>query len=372
ELGVTDEAQVKLYAGLAIGLSPLTMALVSPIWGALADRFGRKVMVQRAMFGSAITFFATVFVGDVHMFLFLRALQGCFTGTIAAANTLVASSVPRERVGYAQGTLQVAVYLGILLGPTIGGVVADLWGYRMAFLVTSAILTLGGVMVFWVEEHFEPATRVRLAGGLVRDLRVILGTAPLLSVFVLRIFSRLGDRILGPILPLFVQQLLPTVSKVASVTGLIIGASALTSAVGAIFLGRASDRLGARPVLLWCALAAALFNAAQYFVADAIQLLILQMLTGFALGGTLTALTALLAKLSPEGRQGVVYGLDASAMSIANFFGPLIGASIAIGFGLEPCFLFAAAVYGLTAAAVAKFIPAVDSAPALLSQRSRD
>jgi MFS transporter, DHA1 family, multidrug resistance protein len=98
----------------------------------------------------------------------------------------------------------------------------------------------------------------------------------------------------------------------------------------------------------------------------------LQALTGFALGGTLTSLTAMLVKLSPEGRQGVVFGLDASATSIANFFGPLVGASIAIGFGLEPCFLFAAAVWMLTGIAVTRFIPALALPPVLIPQHSRD
>ena len=212
----------------------------------------------------------------------------------------------------------------------------------------------------------------RLAGGFRSDLRVILGTASLLSVFGLRVISRLGDRILTPILPLFVQQLLPTGSKVASVTGLIIGASALTSAIGAIVLGRTSDRIGARPVLLFCSFVAAGFYAIQYWVTDATQLLLLQALTGFALGGMLTSLSALLVKLSPEGRQGVVFGLDASAMSIANFLGPLLGASIAVGFGLEPCFLFAAAVFVLTGIAVAKFVPVLGSPPAPIPQRGRD
>ncbi len=357
ELGVTDKAQVKFFAGLAIALAPLTMALFAPIWGALADRLGRKVMVERAMFGGALIFFATAFVGDIYMFLFLRALQGCFTGTVAAANTLVASSAPRERAGYAQGTLQVSVYLGTLLGPTIGGVVGDLWGYRTAFLVTSALLLLGGVLVLWVEEHFVPITRERAMGGLPSDLRVILGMSSLVTVFGLRVISRLGDRILSPILPLFVQSLSPAGARVASTTGIILGASALMSAIGAIVLGRASDRLGARSVLFFCALASAGLYALQFFVTDTRQLLLGQSLVGFVLGGTLTSLSAMLAKLSPEGRQGAVYGLDASAMSIANFLGPLAGAGIAIVFGLPSGFLFAAAVLGLTGVLVARWLP---------------
>jgi DHA1 family multidrug resistance protein-like MFS transporter len=159
----------------------------------------------------------------------------------------------------------------------------------------------------------------------------------------------LGTRIMGPTLPLFVQTLAPGEARIASLVGLITGLGAATSAVGAVLLGRASDRFGYRTVLLTCALGMAVVYVPQFFVTTPVQLLILQAAAGAAMGGGLAAIGALLANLSPEGRQGAVYGLDWSVVSAASGLGPVIGTAVAIGLGLRAPFLFAAGVYGLAA-----------------------
>lgn len=358
ELGVTDLAQVELYSGLAMSVHAFTMAIFAPIWGSLADRYGRKIMVERATFGGAILFALMAFATDVPSLLFLRALQGCVTGTVAAAMTLVASNAPKERSGYALGTLQMAVYLGTLLGPLAGGLIADTWGYRAAFYVTSVALTIAGVLVLiFVEERFQPVAAHSSDGGLLHGLRLVLASPTLLSIFALRIALRVGDRSLNPILPIFVQSLLPVGSKAASATGMIMGAGAASSALGAVVLGRASDQVGYRHVLLLCSFGAAVFYMLQYNVVNTGQLLMLYSLAGFMLGGTITAITAMLAHQAPEGRHGAVYGIDSSAVSVANFLGPMIGASIAMFFGLRPSFLFVAAMFLLGGLAVARMVP---------------
>jgi DHA1 family multidrug resistance protein-like MFS transporter len=168
-------------------------------------------------------------------------------------------------------------------------------------------------------------------------------------VLGIELMMRLGSKIIGPLLPLFVQTLVPGEVRVASLVGLITGLGAATSAVGAVLLGRASDRLGYRKVLLACALGMALVYVPQFFVTTPAQLLILQAAGGVAMGGGLAAIGALLANLSPEGRQGVVYGLDWSVVSAANGLGPISGAAVAMGLGLRAPFLFAVGAYVLAA-----------------------
>lgn len=357
ELGVTDLAQVELYSGLAISVHALVMTFSAPFWGSLADRFGRKLMVERAMISGSILYFLTSFVQDVPSLLFLRALQGGFTGTVAAATTLVASSAPRQRLGYALGTLQTAVYLGSLVGPLVGGVVADQWGYRAAMQVTSGLWLLATLMVhFLVEERFQPVSAAR-EDGVWHGLRLVLTTPALLSVFAVRIILRLGDRTLMPIMPLFIQTLLEPTAKVASITGVVVGLSGAASAVGAVVLGRVSDRMGARIVLLASALGAAAFYVPHYFVTDVWQLATLQVLVGFCLGGTLTSVSTMLANLAPSGRQGAVYGVDASAASAGNALAPMIGAGIAMTLGIRPSFLLVATFFALAAIAVDRLRP---------------
>jgi len=245
-----------------------------------------------------------------------------------------------------------AVYSGSSAGPLIGGLVADYFGYRAAFLVTGMLLFLAGItVVIFVHEEFEPPRHE--AGSRKSDfwlgVRTVLHSRELLGVLGIELAMQLGAKIMGPVLPLFVQALVPGEARVASLTGLITGLGAATSAVGAVLLGQASDRFGHRTVLLSCTLGLAVAYVPQFFVTTPIQLLVLQAMAGAAMGGGLAAMGALLASLAPEGRQGAVYGLDSSAISTANGLGPMTGAAVAVGLGLRAPFLLAAGIYGVAA-----------------------
>lgn len=347
DLGITGLHQVEIWSGVLFATQAVTMTIFAPIWGSLADRYGRKLMVQRAMFGGAVVISLMGFVQNVWQLALLRAVQGMLTGTVAAATTLVASSAPRERSGYALGLLQMAVWTGASIGPMLGGLVADTWGYRAAFWVTGGLLFLAGLTVWrLVEERFVPPDREkdRSGSGLWDGVRLVAHHRALLSIFSIRILVRLGMRMLGPILPLFIQSLVPSSTRVASMTGLISGAGAAASAVGALTLGRASDRIGYRRVLLICTFLAASLYVPQFFVVNPWQLLVLQSLLGLVMSGVLASISALQANLAPEGHQGAVYGVDASVVSTANAVGPLLGASVAAALGLRVPFLLAAVV----------------------------
>jgi DHA1 family multidrug resistance protein-like MFS transporter len=388
ELGVTDPEQVAIWSGLLFTGQAVTMAIFAPIWGSLADRYGRKLMVERAMFGGAVLLGAMGLVRNVQQLAILQVLQGCVTGTVPAATTLVASSVPRRRAGYALGLLQMAIYSGASAGPLLGGFVADTFGYQAAFWVTAALLFASGLSVFFlVEEHFgssqqkqdspaggsgpsgstEPVLStaeglaevpaegpgLSSAEGFWQGLALVLQSRALLVMFGTRLVMNFGSRIMGPMLPLFVQSLMPGGERVASVTGLITGVGAATSALGAVALGRVGDRIGHRRVLVACAIGAAALYIPQFFAGTPTQLLILQGVVGVALGGILASVSATLAGLAPEGRQGTVYGVDASAVSVANAIAPMAGAAIAAGLGLRFIFLCAAGIFALAALGVA-------------------
>jgi DHA1 family multidrug resistance protein-like MFS transporter len=360
ELGVTELHEVELWSGVLFATQAVTMAIFAPIWGAVSDRYGRKLMVQRAMFGGAVTLAAMGFVQDVWQLAVLRAIQGMLTGTVSAATTLVASSTPRERAGYALGLLQMAVWSGASVGPLLGGLVADTWGYRAAFWVTGILLFVAGLMVWrFVEEDFRPPARDsgEPGGGFWEGVRLVLHQRTLLSLFSIRFIARLAVRLIGPVLPLFVQSLVPPTARIATITGLISGVQAGTSAIGAVTLGRASDRIGYRRVLLACTVAGAILYVPQFFVTTPWQLLILQGAVGLVMSGVLASISALLARLAPEGRQGAVYGVDASVVSTANAIGPMLGASIAAAVGLRAPFLLTAGALALAAGLVLALVP---------------
>ncbi len=349
DLGIKDLAAVEYWSGALIATQAAAMAIFSPIWGALADRYGRKIMVERAMFGGALVLSAMGLVQNVQQLLLLRILQGVLTGTVAAATTLVASTTPRERSGYALGLLQMAVWVGASIGPLIGGFVADTWGYRVSFYITGALLFLGGLTVWrFVTEPRELAAARRKEGpGLWDGLRAIGRHRPLLSLYGIELLVRTATSLLSPLMALFIQSIAPSSSRVASITGLVAGAAAAASALGALTIGRASDRAGYRKVLILCLAGAAICYVPHYFVSSPWQLLALQVALGLVLSGMLAAFGALLANLAPPGLHGAVFGMDASVASVASAIGPMLGAAVAAGTSLRVPFLMAAFAFAL-------------------------
>ncbi len=327
-LGV-DDALIARWSGAVIAISSISMGVLGPVWGALGDRHGRKVMVMRAMFGGAVIIGLQGLSQNVWQFAVLRLIQGALTGTVTAATALVVSNTPREHLGETLGKLQLAVFLGQAIGPTTGGFVADTLGYRATFWVTSLYLLIAGSMIlFLVREHFAPspeALQGTLFSRMRKDIGAIVAGSLLGLVLSLRFALRVGLNVTAPTIPLIVQDLMPTSTLLGSASGLLSTISGISSAVAAPLVGRWADRGNSRMLLLESALlcAVALFVQA---VAPAYALLVLaQFILGLGVGGTIAVLSAYIGRMAPEGRAGTAFGLDAMAVALAGAVGPSVG-----------------------------------------------
>lgn len=365
ELGSRGALSLEFLAGAVFSAQALTMMIASPLWGAVADRYGRKLMVQRAMFGGAIVMLLMGFVRSGEELVLLRALQGMITGTVAAANALVASVAPRQRSGYAMGLLQMGQTTGIAIGPLIGGVLADAFGYRQTFILTAVLLLTGGILVFFgVEEKFTPQARdATIKRSFLADWRHVFQADGVILAYTLRFLANLGRVMLTPFAPLFIATLLVDSHRLNTITGLVIGVSAGAGTITAVYLGRLGDRVGHGRVLKWSALAAGLFFLPQTLVTEAWQLLVLQALTGAAAGGIVPAISALLARYTQPGEEGSVYGIDNSIVAGARAAAPLVGSAIAFWFDLRATFLATAVVFLLVAGLAFLRLPAKESTP---------
>jgi DHA1 family multidrug resistance protein-like MFS transporter len=341
ELGSKSRLSIEFLSGLAFSAQAFTMMIASPIWGTIADRFGRKLMVQRAMFGGAVVICLMGFARSAEELVLLRACQGMITGVIGAHNALVAGVAPRERTGYAMGLLQVGLGVGVALGPLLGGILADLFGYRSAFYVTSFMLFISGVVVLvGVQENFQPReTKKAKRPSLLVKWQVILSFPGVLVTYSMRFISQFGRMMVYPILPLFIQSLLIDPTRLNTFTGAVTGIHSIFTTLSALYLGRLGDRIGHRRILIFCSIAAALFYFPQSLIHAAWQFLFLQALAGAALGGVIPSIGALLARYTPQGDEGTVYGLDNSVHSGARALAPMLGAGVAIWFGMRATFV---------------------------------
>jgi DHA1 family multidrug resistance protein-like MFS transporter len=352
-LGVPDPRAAARWAGAMTSGSGLVMAVLAPVWGSIADRYGRKPMVARAMLGGGAVIGLMSLTHSPWQLLGLRTLQGAFSGTVSASRTLVASVVPASELGFALGMLQTSSFVGNSAGPLLGGLVADHVGYRVTFVITAALMFVAGfAVIVLVHEDFTPPPPVAPSErGWRRSVQTVTDVPGLSALILTLFFVQAGVTAVSPVLALFVGSLLPGGGgSVASLAGVILGATAVTSAVAATFAGKLGDRLGHHRMIAVCSIGGGLLYLPQALVTAPWQLLALRAALGLFDGGLMPSVMATIALRSPPARRGWIFGLTATATSLGNAAGPAAGAVAASAFGLRASFVLTSAV--LTAAGV--------------------
>jgi DHA1 family multidrug resistance protein-like MFS transporter len=346
ELGVRSEAAIDIWAGILNGTTSFVAAFASPLWGQLADRHGRKLMLLRSSL--AIGFF-TALMGvsaNVWQFFSCRALMGVFAGFSSAAIALVASQVPESRLGYSLGWLSTGQLVGSLIGPLLGGILADLTGsYRIPFYCTAAMIFVTMTLVwFAVHEEFTPRRRSDAGRSTVSSLIALVTTPALLALFFVLLMAQFGVRTVQPIVTLYVKEMVGNLPNIATLAGIAFSITGLANVISAPLLGNRSDRIGYRRVLLICLFGGTLMTLPQAFTDNYWVFTAERFGVGLFIGGLLPTANALVGRLVSRSDRGAVYGMTASAMFMGNSLGPLVGGGIAATLGLRWVFLMTAIV----------------------------
>ncbi|MBA4492918.1 MFS transporter [Paenactinomyces guangxiensis] len=323
EMGIKDPAETQLWAGVIFGINFLSAFLVAPVWGSLADRYGRKMMVLRSGFGMAVVIFLTGLATSPLQLLILRFLNGTVSGFIPASIALTATNTPKDRVGYALGMLQSGAVAGSIMGPLIGGILAEVIGFRMIFYFTAIIIAVATfVVLFAVKEEFKPEPKEKKV-SFWKDGSIILHQRPLMILFsvgVLLQFAMVGP---APQMSLFVSELGVPGGHIAFFAGLVTGATGLANMLSSPLLGKMGDRYGSERVLFVTMLGAGLFFIPHIFVHSVSQLLVLRFLLGMWVGGLLPSLSSLIRKYAPSGKESTAFGFNSSATFLGNLLGPI-------------------------------------------------
>jgi DHA1 family multidrug resistance protein-like MFS transporter len=349
ELGVRTEAGIDIWAGILSGITSFIAAFASPLWGRVADTHGRKLMLIRSSL--AVGFFAALMglSANVWQFFGARALMGVFAGFSSSAIALVASQVPEGRLGYSLGWLSTGQLVGSLVGPIIGGGLADLTGsYRIPFYLTSAtILVSLGFVWFGVHEEFVRPTKTGGGRPLTAGLVALISSPALLALFFVLLMAQFGVRTVQPIVTLYVKEMVGNLPNVATLAGIAFSITGVANIISAPFLGNRSDQIGYRRVLLIALLGATLTTLPQAFTHNYWVFTAERFAVGLFIGGLLPTANALVGRLVPRAERGTVYGMTSSAMFLGNSLGPLLGGFLAAGLGLSWVFLMTGAVLAL-------------------------
>lgn len=342
ELGVKG-AMVEWYAGLSVALSALASALVSPVWGRLADRYGRKPMMIRASMVMTFTMGGLAFVPNVFWMLFLRILNGLFAGYVPNATALIASQVPQNRSGYALGILSTGLTAGVLIGPLLGGTLSEAFGMRGTFLLVGLILFICCLLtIFGLREDFQPVEK-----GEMMTLSQVFARIPsksmLIGLFVTSMIIQISAQSIAPMLALYIRYLGQR-ENILFYSGLIVSAMGFSSLLSTPFLGKLGDRIGNHRLLLMGLFYSFLLYFLCGFAGSALQLGILRFAYGFGVGALMPSVNSLLTKMTPKEGISRIFSFNQSFSYIGQVLGPFVGSAVATGLGYRWVFFVTAMI----------------------------
>lgn len=352
DLGVPQGRELDLWTAAIASVSGLSMAVASPIWGVLADRYGRKPMLLRSMVGGALTVGLIFFARSPTDLLILRFLQGATSGTVAAATSLVAAETPRSRVGWALGVVTSAVALGGAIGPVIGGIAASVFGLRVVFLGGGILLLLSTLPVLLVVRESPRRRRegprlgtlalIDQRPGARRALGVLIGAQGLISVV---------NSATQQLVVLRLLEMLTT--GVAAVTGVAFGLAGVASSGAAVFYTQVTRRLGYVRTTASAAVLAALAIALIGIAPWAAVVVAGVALNGLFTGVVIPATASMIGLETPPEAQSTVFGANASSVALGFSIGPLIGGGVAATAGVTAALIVVAGLALVLAALIA-------------------
>ncbi|HEU5287546.1 MAG TPA: MFS transporter, partial [Candidatus Limnocylindria bacterium] len=347
DLGVTDRGEVALWTGLAIGTSGMAMALASPVWGLLADRFGRKAMLVRAIASGSILLGLQAAVTSVWQLAIVRILQGAFTGTQTAAAMLLAGIVPKERTGFALGMLNTAVQVGNLAGPVLGGIAVASIGLRGSFVIGALVLGVCTVItIVWTDDvAVAPTSSGTGVRNVARDVFTPFAWPGLRGVLVIGTMVQVAWAGTIALIAIYVQDLArPSWLSLELTIGLSLALTALAAAIAMPILGAWADRHDPRALLVVSLVVVSLSLVPQALIPDAVVFLALRLVLGAGAAGTTSAIAVLTRAGAPVGGEGRAFGALAAAQNLGWGIGPIVGASFAAIVGIPALYLAAAVI----------------------------
>ncbi|MGH2547789.1 MAG: MFS transporter, partial [Thermomicrobiales bacterium] len=329
-IGVGNEDRAAFWAGLVIFCQAIMVAICSPIWGAVADRVGAKMMVCRALFGCSIIYGAASLVPDVIWLLPLFMIAGCFSGISTAIVTLVSNSVPRANLGSAIGACQTGQYVGIAVGPLVGGLLADPFSYRIGIRSGGLLLLAAGLItIFGIREPARRTSSQARRPGIIEGIRQASRSRALILLIGLIFLIQFSSGMMSPVMPLYIKQLVGNADRTATIVGVVLAVGGVGSAFGALICGRGADRFGQRRMLGWATTGGGVLLAAQALLSSLVPLAILRGGSGVFTGGLNAGTNSTIGSMTPAANRGAAFGVAGSAFSLGNALGPLLGGALA-------------------------------------------
>lgn len=347
ELGVTDVKEAAVWASVIFAVNHVVIALMSPFWGRISDRYGQKRLIVLSGIAMGLVMATMGFAMIPLHLLALRILFGLANAVFPAAQTMLSVQTPKEHIGQAVGTVQTGNMLGQLLGPLIGGALSEAFGMRSSFFITGACLAAAALLVLIFSREQRAAgfgASERKSAAPVTFKMLITETPVLLHLMLCGFLMSASLQSISPILPLYLKMLNVT-EQLSLISGLMFAALGLGMMIASPVLGRLGDRIGHGRILIASVIVMGILHVPQALIQDPWSLLAARFLTGLTIGGLITSVTALLRHLTPLELQGTAHGYNSSFNSVGNVSGALLGGLLVSQVGIASVFYLLTALF---------------------------
>ena len=350
DLGVQTPEAMSLWSGLATGATYIIVCLAAPFWGRVADKKGRKITLIRSSFGMALCNVLIAFQTTPEGVVLIRLVQGLVSGFYSASITLIASESPIERTGWALGLLASANLAGSLIGPLLGGYIADTVGIRNDFIIVGTLMGLAGVLAtIFIHENYVPQPNpeklsIRKLKEQIPEFNSIIALCVASFIYAICIMS------LQPVISVYIKGIVPSdTENLAFIAGAVFSAMGIAQLMSSSPLGKLVDKIGPRKVLVVSLIYVGILNIPQAYVSDVYQLAIIRFLQGFGLGGMLPALNTYLSSKTPREFTGQVFSYNQSCLFFGYFLGSVGGASLMAWLGFTTLFWVSGGLFIISA-----------------------
>ena len=350
DLGVQTPEAMSLWSGLATGATYIIVCLAAPFWGRVADKKGRKITLIRSSFGMALCNVLIAFQTTPEGVVLIRLIQGLVSGFYSASITLIASETPIERTGWALGLLASANLAGSLIGPLLGGYIADTVGIRNDFIIVGALMGLAGVLAtIFIHENYVPQPNpeklsIRTLKEQIPEFNSIVALCVASFIYAICIMS------LQPVISVYIKGIVPSdTENLAFIAGAVFSAMGIAQLMSSSPLGKLVDKIGPRKVLVVSLIYVGILNIPQAYVSDVYQLALIRFLQGFGLGGMLPALNTYLSSKTPREFTGQVFSYNQSCLFFGYFLGSVGGASLMAWLGFTTLFWVSGGLFIISA-----------------------
>ncbi|MCX6146108.1 MAG: MFS transporter [Candidatus Kapabacteria bacterium] len=354
ELGVTNPHDAKIWSGYVMGAATFAGVLFAPFWGYIGDKYGRKMMNVRAAAGLTITIIIMGYVTNVQELVASRFLLGALSGIIASALAFVSANTPSDRSGFAIGVLQSSLSAGSIIGPFIGGTIADAKGIRSVFLIIGVLCGISTLLVFFFlkEDKYEVSSRKTVS--VLDNLKFIFFNKQLAMLMLLIIFAQAGIQLTMPIFAFFVESLQAPKSHLATITGSLFGTVALFSIMFAPVWGRRNDKKDWRKTVFVSSSICGIFLILHIAMPEYHYLFPLRIVLGIFVAAIIPSLYNAINKLIPSETKGGIMGIASSANMFGTFVAYVSSGYIASFLGINFTFIISGILL-ISVALIAKY-----------------